>query len=236
MIKRIIYYGIVMLAVAAIISFASVYLFNNEIKSNGIGNNLTVEAHGFSYFPITYPNSSEMEVYVIADKPINVYILNATDYSRWSSYVHTANNPNGLAYAETLGLNSTRIYKNMPIVSAPLALIANSVNSSNKVYVVLDNTPGSNSTGSPVNASVEYSFITLTKGLVFEVAGTVIGLVLGIVGIIAILYGVLRKSDPTPTLDSSGRVQSTKEQRDKEYVDRLYRNVKKAKRRNADNE
>lgn len=230
MIKKFVYIGIILIVLAAVLFLTSGYLLSNGISKNVSIANLTVKQYNFSYYPATYYNTSEIAIYVLASQSVNIYILNSTTFSIWRNYVTSNKSANGLNYVEQLKVNSTDIFQNKKSLVAPLIVNSSKNYSKNVLYVVIDNTLGSPSTSTPLNASVAVLPLQTSNQIPYEVLG-LLSLVCFIAGIILLIYGILKKEQPK--LDASGNTVQSKEQKDKEYVDQLYKNVNRGKKKKS---
>lgn len=234
MIKKMVYYGLAMLVLAAVLFFGSGYLFSSGLGKSITLNNFTIGADNFSSYPITYTNASEVAVYVIATKPINTYLMNSSDYLSWSSHMLSTRNSSGLSYAEQLGISTNDIFKNASLTVIPLLVNSSANVSKNKFYVILDNTFGSHSFNSSVNATVSYFPLHTSKLIVYELLD-VLAFVILVAGIIILIWGLVKTNEPkVAPVSTTGK--PTKSQKDKEYVDQLYKGVKKSKKKNQSNE
>ena len=225
MIKKFVYLGIGLIILAVVLFIISGYLFSNEITNSVSFVNLTVRANSFSYYVANYHNTSEIAIYALADQPVNFYLMNSTAFSGWSGQVSSNKSANGLRYAQQLKLNATSIFENQKTIMAPVLVNGSGSYPGNSVYVVIDNTFGSSSVGMPLNASVAYFPLRISRIVYYDMIG-VAAIILFIAGIIVSLYGAFKKS--VPKTDSSGNAVPTKEDRDKEYVEQLYKGVKKS--------
>lgn len=221
-----IYYGLAMIILAAALFFGSGYLFSNGIGKTLAVKNFTVGADNFTSFPINYTNASELAVYVISAKPINVYLLNITTYHLWSSHMLSAKSDSGVGYAQQLGVVSNDIFKNSSFAIIPVLVNSSKNYSKNRVYVVMDNTFGSHSFNGSVNTTLSYFPLHSSKLLVYELLD-VLAFVILIAGIIIIVWGLVRSGEPKMKEEMDKPL--TKDQKQKEYVDQLYKGVKKSK-------
>ena len=229
MIKKFVYYGLIIVAIAIVIIFASGYVLTNGLYKSISAKNLTTGPDSFSYFPVSYNSSTQLAIYVLSNKPLNVYLLNSSTYLTWSAYALSNKSSNGLNYVDRLKVNSTDIFKNETYVVAPI--IINNTNKTLKgiIYVVLDNTPGSTSSSKLVNSTIAYLPLGTSKLIVYGIFD-VVAIILFVAGLIVLAYGLLKKE---MIKDQSGKVVNAKDQKDKEYVDSLYKGVKKVKKGNS---
>lgn len=230
MIKRFIYYGLVMIIIAVALFFGSGYLFSNGIGKSITINNFTVRPDNFTYLPISYTNSSEVAIYVITNKPINVYLLNGTVYSAWRSHMVATRNASGISYLQQFHLNSSQVFKNSSFAIIPLIVNTSRNLSSNVVYVVMDNTFGSRSFNSSVNATLSYFPLHTSKLLSYELTDVFALLVL-LSGIIVIIWGLVKTRGPK--VGDNTEKDLPKDEKEKTYVDQLYKGVKKGKKKKS---
>jgi hypothetical protein len=128
MIKKFIYIGLVMILVAVILAVLSGYLLTNSTGKQVVASNITVNASSFADLPIQLHNSTALAIYVVEANATNIYILNSAQFSEWSSYMDSHGNASGVGYVETLGVNSTYIFKNKSCSrQAPVLLSARSM-------------------------------------------------------------------------------------------------------------
>ncbi len=229
MIKKFVYYGLALILIAIILALASGYLLNSKVGSSVSSANLTAGAGGFAYISTPVGNYTALAVYAIMSNSTNLYIMNGSTFAKWNSYISANKGSSGISYAQSLGVNSSYIFKDKRSIYTQLFISGNTANSStNKAYVVMDNTPGSNSTAIAVNGIITYIPVKLSSILVYEVP-VIIALILGVSGLIIIIYGLVRKGQPKlGALDSQG---ISKEQKDKEYLDQVYKGVDSKKRK-----
>jgi F0F1-type ATP synthase assembly protein I len=219
-------------------------------STNGIGgnkiteNNLTIGANSFSYLPVNYGNNvSILAVDAVVSAPVNIYVLNVSTFSSWDSYMQSNKGASGLSYVKSLGVNSTYILENKSVDILPISLVKNNVLPDNlavnKLYIVVDNTPGSQSSSLPINATLSYLTVLSSKVSSALIISFVFGIgfivLLGI-GIVVIVYGIFKKSAAEKVDKSGHSVKSTKDQKNKEYVDQLYKGVKTKKKKSADDD
>jgi hypothetical protein len=228
MIKKFVYIGLVMILIAVIMGISAGYLLTNSATKQLSASNLTINPNSFADLPIQTHNSTALAIYSIADNLTNLYLLNSTTFSKWSSYMFVHRNASGLDYVESLGVNSSDIFKNKSNVYTQV-LQTSSSNAASVEYVVIDNTPGSASSKIPVNATVTYIPLQLSSLVVYEIP-VIIGFIVGVAGIIIIIYGILKRRPETVAgipKDGSG----TKDEKEKAYVEQLYKGIGKKRRK-----
>jgi hypothetical protein len=166
----------------------------------------------------------------VASSAINVYIFNASAFSLWQRHMAGNASVNGLQYAKTIYPgNSTFISASTTLVMPEngSAVLPKGALFNNSVYVVLDNTNDSPSSGNTVNARVVYLILdsaTTTRYHMLASNQTYVGvaaLVLFIAGVVLAIYGIVKKEPQS----SAVQVPTSKKAADKEYIDSLYKNV-----------
>lgn len=236
--KKIVLIGVALLVLAIV--FLAIDSTIGIGGSKPTTSNFTVGADNFSYLPVEYNSSiAILAIETLLSSPTNIYILNGSAFSAWSSRIKGNSSADGLAYIEKMGVNSSYVASNRSIATIPISLEGNKVLQNNltlnKIYVVIDNTHGSKSYATQVNATVSYLTIVSTKvsstlaiSLVFSVGF----ILLLVAGIIVIVYGILKK-DVENAAQGAAKGVSAKEQKDKEYVDQLYKGIKSKKKRSG---
>ena len=243
--KKFIYIGLALLAIAVVIFFAlgSVSLFGS-ISKGLVTTNVTVTSGGFADVPVTTANASLVVLYVATNGNANIYLFNASTFNSWNVSMHGNGPADGLAYATALGTNSSRVIESNVMISE-LLLMENlsAANQNNSIldigrfggiaYLVIDNSMGSPSYNTPIRGVVSYMRLTSDtigayKSTIIE-AAVIVGadFVLGLAGIILIIYGLLRKA---PGAGTEASVKGA-EPMSKEYIDELYKNVDRKKRK-----
>jgi len=235
--KKIVLIGVALLIIAIILFFVSGYLSTSGVKNNVRVSNVTVKPDGYTYLPVSYKsNLSVLAIYALLSGPTNFYLLNASTFSKWSQYMNSNSSANGYNYINKLGVNKAYLQTNVSVTVLPLDVKDPTVNGyfQQLIYVVVDNTHGSKSVSSPINASLSYLPLANSNVLAFAALGYGVVL-LGLAGIVIIVWGALRKPKvvATPATAKSSKI-STKEQQQKEYVDRLYKGVKDKKKKSSD--
>jgi hypothetical protein len=244
--KKFIYIGLALLAIAAIIFFAlgSISLFGGILSKGLTTSNVTVASGGFSYVPVTTVNASLIVLYTATNGKANIYLFNTSAFYSWSNRMHGNSSSSGLAYATALGTNSSRAIDSNVEVSELLltkntstadqnSSILSIDNFGDTAYVVIDNSMGSTSYNTSIRAVVSY--LRLTSDTLGAYNSTIIeavvivgaDFILGVAGIILIIYGFLRRAPDSGT-EAVGK---GAEPMSKEYINALYKNVDKKKRR-----
>lgn len=224
MIKKLVYIGIAVMIIAAVVIFGSGLLFKNSLGKNLSTTNATVQPDSFADIPISNYNSNTLLLYVLTSNYTNIYVLNTSTFSAWSGYVMSHGNASGYAYVEGLHVNSSYVLqdKNSAVVPIPPA------NGTRNLYVVIDNTPGSKSSGSSITAFISYVPLESSSVIIYGLAEVVAFIVLG-AGLIVMIYGALKKGAPRPE-DIMAASNNPKEQKQNEYVNQLYKDVGKKKK------
>ena len=230
--KKIVFIGIGLLVAALILFLLSGFLLTNGLGSSTKLVNLTVKADNFAVVNIAFSgNTSALAVYAISESPINLYVLNNSALSEFEAYITANRNASGISYIHNLNVNSSYIFTNSMLSIVPISVGSASTRSvfpGNRVNVVLDNTFGSKSVSNTINASVSYLPLRSSRLIASAALGYAV-LILGIVGIILIVYGLVKKDESKSGPQGAGGGKASKAQQDKEYVDRLYKGVKGSK-------
>lgn len=235
--KKIVLIGVALLIVAIILFFVSGYLSTSGVKENVRASNITVKADGYTYLPVSYrSNLSVLAVYALLSGPTNFYLFNQSTYQKWSTYMNSNSSANGYNYAVSLGVNKAYLQQNVSVTVLPLDVKEPVVNDyfQQLIYVVVDNTHGSKSESQTINATLSYLPLSNSSVVGFAALGYATVL-LGLASIILIIWGALKKPKvvAVPGTAPKSKV-STKEQQQKEYVDRLYKGVKDKKKKSPD--
>jgi hypothetical protein len=225
--KKLVFIGLGLLVIAIVLFILSGYVLSKGFSKGVNLTNLTVMANGFSYLPITYNGSvSAVAIYAILNNPANLYLLNSSSFSKWYNYMNLNGSAvSGYQYAQHIGINSSYLYKNASLEVIPVNLKAgsNTGNYSGGIYLVIDNTKGSKSSAMQVNASVSYIPLVASTVLVSAALGYAV-LILGLAGVILIIWGLLKKDETVRSTEGKGATAGQKE-----YLNKLYKGVKKGK-------
>ena len=230
--KKFIYYGIALIVIAIVVALASGYLLNSKVGGSVSSENITVNASGFEYVGIPNGNYTALAVYAIMANSTNIYVMNRSTFSAWSSYLSQNRGASGLSRAMALGVNSSYIFENKrSIYTQVFAQPGSGANSSlNGMYVVIDNTPGSNSSAISFEGLVTYIPLQLSSLVIYEVP-MILALVAGIAGLIVIIYGLVKKGGQSLANAMQPNDGMTKDQRDKEYLEQIYKGVDSDKKK-----
>ncbi len=225
MIKKFVLIGVILVIAAIVVFFLTSYLLTNSLGGKITMLNSTVAAGGYHEVRINYTNSTTIiALYTLISAPINLYVMNASAYSEWSGYMAANANASGVSEAGRLNLGAQGLFTNKTAGMVPIE--TNGVGgqgTQGSVYVVMDNTHGSTSSAESVNATLWYVPVE-KSGILISAAIGYSCFILGIAGIILIIYGLVKKGK------QAEEQKAEKEKSDKAYVDRLYRNVKKRNR------
>jgi hypothetical protein len=229
--------------------------------------NLTINSYNFSSIAISSTNSSYLFIIAAANKPVNMYLFNGSGFFNWQHYalppiipcpINATTNtatcthipkPSGLSRAIALeGKGAFVIFKNATNVTIPQSISSTTtpLYASNSTlyppgtyYLVIDNTNGSASSSTQLQAKVVYlppiNNSSITSGplssfgsqLTQEIGLGIVFFILLIAGIAVLIYGFLRKpkdSGMPPPLPSKPRL---KGEADREQVDQLYKDIEK---------
>lgn len=234
MIKKFVYYGLALIVIAIVIAIVSGYLLNSKVSGSVSSANITVNAGSFAYVAIPSGNYTALAAYVIMANSTNIYVMNGSTFSKWSSYLSLNRSASGLSRAQALGVNSSYIFEDKRSVYTQLfTQPGNSSNSSlNSMYVVIDNTPGSNSSKISVDGVITYIPLQLSSLVIYEVP-MILALVVGVAGLIVIIYGLVKKGGQDLLNAMQPNDGMTREQRDKEYLEQIYKGVDSDKKKRS---
>lgn len=242
--KKIIYIGIVLLAVAV----ATLLLSGSIANVHGLltEQNVTVSSLSFSAVPIVLANNSIPLVIGRFSSKVNFYFFNGTGFSDWTKLMNKSNAPLGYASALSLkGYGLLFAYLNTTSVILPYQpgvgnfTPAYFVNSSKgfpggTYYAVIDNSKGSLSSASQVNATLLYNAqgsngTAITKFIYEEAVFGITFFILLIAGIIIIIYGFIKKpKEGMDAMQTSAKPSgSVKSDIDEKEIDELYKRIKK---------
>lgn len=250
--KKILYIGIAVLVAAILVLMLNVS--NTSNIANGFSNvlvvkNLSVGSGNFSTVQLNTTNSSYLFIIAEANKPSDMYLLNASGFAAWKLGI--SENLTGVSTAKSLEGNGVLVvYANAINATIPGGLTQSSAplytyNESGffpagQYYFVVDNTNGSASYGSSVYAKIIYvppitnssvqsgQFATIGSQVEQEIVYGTVFFVLIIAGAVLVLYGFFKK--PKGTESGTPGPQKLAANADKEYVDKLYKNIEKRKK------
>jgi len=236
MIKRMIYVGLLLLAIS-IVLYYSVYSSLVNLSNAGYAQNITRVYDNFTltnnsvgtFRFLSHPGNSS--VYVVrSSAPIDVFLLNATGYNGWKSLAsNTSTTANDLEIAKALeGKGALILYANVTNATVPVSFVKPlyAQNDSNlslgilghgMFYVLSTISPYSNTRKATVNSTIALNISignSLDKAKSLGYVGAVATLML-VVSFIVILVGILRQ-------DKSKQ----KEELKPEVVDELYKGIK----------
>jgi hypothetical protein len=225
--KKLVFVGVGLLLAAVVLFIISGYILSSGFKKNVNLTSLTINADDFSYAQLSYNSSiAGIAIYALMSSPSNLYLLNSSLFTQWYDYMNQNRSvADGYQYARHIGVNSSYLFRNVSLQVIPVNLRSGSVpkNFSGKLYVVVDNTQGSKSSATSLNATLSY--IPLGGSTIWTSAALGYGvLILGLAGIIIIIWGLVKKDEPG---NLGGKDEAAKSQ--KEYVDKLYKGIKNKK-------
>jgi hypothetical protein len=167
---------------------------------------------------------------------VNIYIFNTSNFDLWQRHVAGNTSVNGLRYAQALYHgNSSFIYANTPLIiwKNASSVLPKSGLYNNSIYVAIDNTNGSASSNRTVDARVVYLILdpattakydSLASNQLYTGFAT---FVLFLAGMALAIYGVMKKDVQRP----GAQVPTGNKEANKDYIDSLYKNIDKKKRR-----
>jgi hypothetical protein len=244
--KKFVYIGLILLVIAVVmfIIFVITSPFSGVLSKITTMYNVSVSSGSFYDVPLSTTNALRGLVFVkLFNGSANVYLFNASTFQAWNSKVQGNATASGIASARTLGPGiGALIASNVNVSQITLTenLSATKANASvvgfsgfnGTAYLVIDNTEGSASSNTIVKGAVLYLALTQSNLSMYEGIGAevlIIGIVeiaLIIAGLVLVIYGAMKKdSDAVPgTIDAKGEAS-------KEYIDSLYKNVDKKKKK-----
>lgn len=254
MIKKIVYIGLILLATALIVFMVSGGI-SSEISQNLQGlaqsQNLTIPQNSFSYVAMPLSNSSTFYLAVANfSKPINVYLLNNSAFASWKSAVSGNTPVNSLGVAVSLeGKGAFYIYNSVTIATIPAylgnanitPLYSASINktyAAGNYYFVMDNTNDSSS-ALQVQSRVAYlppvtnsslktgAFANIGNEFQQEVYLGVFFFIFLVLGVIILVWGVMKKPKNEGEQAAPGWKPQTKGELNPKYVNQLYKNVRR---------
>jgi len=230
--KKFIYYGLALIIIAIVLALVSGYLLNSKVSGSISSTNVTVNSGSFAYVAIPGGNYTALALYMIMANSTNMYVMNGSTFSKWSGYLGSNGGASGLARAQALEVDGNYIFVDKRSVYTQLFTQQSSAQNSsmNSVYVVIDNTPGSNSSKISVSGLVTYIPIKLSSLLVYE-APVILAIILAIAGLIVIIYGLVKKGAQNLGNALQPNDGKTKEQHDKEYLEQIYKGVDSDKKK-----
>jgi hypothetical protein len=247
--KKILYSGLLLLAVAVILFFViGVGMpFKDILTKSLTTTNVTISSSGFSYVPIATSNAMMIAIYMVIGGNANIYLLNESAFYEWSSNMHGNSSANGLALVRQIAIgNKSIIISNSNSSQILLTQNTSAINSNESIaglssfngtaYVVIDNSNGSESRNMTLKAVVSYFKLTQSslntyKGMGMQILiATGIDIILVIAGIVLLVYGALKKSQNEIAI---GGKQAEEAAVSKEYIDALYKKVGKKNRKKA---
>ncbi|MCL4373385.1 MAG: hypothetical protein M1360_00485 [Candidatus Marsarchaeota archaeon] len=230
--KKVVYAGLILLVLSIALLYVSNAEAQNAIKGYGSTSNVTVKNDSFSVIPINRASTANAitAIFVYANNALNEYVFNASTFSQWKSAMLGNSSASGIHYAKLFDKGNTSIiYSNNAIVS----LILPQNVSSRYSYLVIDNTPGSNSSSIDVPARIMV-LATPESALIPFAGGDIAGVIILLSGIIVIIYGLLRKPKvyAQPEGGAGGAANASSESA---YIDSLYKSIESNKRKSKKN-
>ena len=184
--KKFVYYGLLFIIIAIVLALVAGYLLNSKVGGSVSSTNVTANAGSFAYVQIPGGNYTALALYMVLANNTNMYVMNSSTFSEWSGYLGANSSASGLSRARALGLSGNYTFVDKRSVYTQLFTGNGSSSSMNGAYVVIDNTPGSNSSKIAVSGIVTYIPIKLSSLLVYE-APVILAIILAIAGLIVII-------------------------------------------------
>ncbi len=228
--KKFVYYGLLFIIIAIVLALVAGYLLNSKVGGSVSSTNVTANAGSFAYVQIPGGNYTALALYMVLANNTNMYVMNSSTFSEWSGYLGANSSASGLSRARALGLSGNYTFVDKRSVYTQLFTGNGSSSSMNGAYVVIDNTPGSNSSKIAVSGIVTYIPIKLSSLLVYE-APVILAIILAIAGLIVIIYGLIKKGAQNLGNALQPNDGKTKEQHDKEYLEQIYKGVDSDKKK-----
>jgi len=225
--KKILYIGLLLLVASIVVLYASSAEAEGMIKNFASSKNITVLNDSFYAMPVQSQNSINAitAIIVMSNSSLNEYVLNASTFSAWSAYMQGNKTASGIHYATMLNKsNSSLIYSNKKVLSIVLPRSKSNAN----MYLVIDNTYGSNS--SKINVPASITVLPMPTNSILPFAGAEIaGIIVLIASFVIIIYGLLRKAKVSQetVLAEAGKGKDS----DSAYIENLYKSIEKNKKK-----
>lgn len=225
MLKKITYIGVALMLIALVVIIVTALLLNHTIGSKLERYNLTVGAHNYTYVKIVQNTTLVSMVYEVSSGPSNLYVVNSSVLAGMKAYL--SGNPSASAYSY---ITSAKVDPNDTQLNSTHAAVtlynlpSKAANKTDVLYVVLDNTKGSSSATSALNATVLFVKFNPSAGIAYSLT-YIVCIIVFIAGIVVTVYGLLKKDSVV------GDVTKPMGKDDQEYIDSLYKNVDKGKTR-----
>lgn len=239
--KKLVYAGLAMIAVAIVLFLSAGYVGYSLNGAAGalpaVSVNKTIASNSFAYVAINTSDAQTVVVSAALNAPANIYMFNAADFHSWEGLEASGG---GLAAAQAENPEGNFIYEGtqliMPMNASKVFLPNDTYN--NTLYVVVDNTQGSASSNTSIDARVVYLALNANLlaqyrsklGVPYELvaAMSIIAIVLLIGGIAVVIFGAMKKDvqqEPSPFARKDDGESS------ESYIDALYKDVSKPTRR-----
>ena len=212
--RKFIYSGIILFFIAALIFYITAYSFKGLIYGNGSLVNSTIASNNYNVIAIRYSSPSPLLLHIIATSPVNIYVLTGKLYSLWQYSATLNGSESRLQQAEALSpiviwKNNTYVrnsgnysdgdvFPNTDNASGELYfnLFNKSQNSADDslMYLVIDNTKGSVSSGTSVKVSGVYLFYNPSLPLYGIIV--IICFIVALAALAVFTYGMI--SSPRP--------------------------------------
>lgn len=238
MMKKLVYSGLLLILISIIIFFAANFALSGNMASNFPSKNITLPSDSSSYMLLNTSDAPTSIVSAALSSAVNLYVFNTSNFDLWQHHMASNASANGLKYAQSLyPANSSFIFANTALLlpaNASGVLPKNKLYN-NSIYFVIDNTNGSSSSNKTVNAKVVYlvldsAILTRYRSLANnQMYAGIIALALFIAGIVTIIYGLVKADVQGPSV----QVPTSKKAASKDYIDSLYKNVSKQKRKGS---
>ncbi|MGC8651695.1 MAG: hypothetical protein ACP5UH_00365 [Candidatus Micrarchaeia archaeon] len=225
--KRVVYAGLLLLVIAIAVLAVSNGEAQNAIKKNISITNVTVLNDSFYAMPLHAINTTYITyVSVDANNALNEYLFNASTFGLWKTAMLGNSSASGIHYARLLDIgNRSLIYTNNAVMSA----ILQQNSSSAYAYLVVDNTPGSNS--SAMKVPVRIMVLPASESMLFPyAAGDVTGVIILLASIVIIIYGLIRKQKAYAQQEGSTATSTKGASDESAYIENLYKSIESKKK------
>ncbi len=241
--KRLVYFGL-LLIVLSIILFGVIANSTSSTFSKLYGDlvykNITINPNSLYYISINSTTASPMLVGIGMHSPALVFLFNASSFSAWMSGSGPKSGLGGALLLEGKGLmlayNNTR---NVSIPAEPNSALEYQSNSSGinlgelpigGYKFVIDNANGSSSSNTAINATYVFlpssSVANITSGTSGMGLLSVAALILFILGVVLLVYGIIKRSPSTSKSVVAGLSGGTPSD---EAIDQLYKSINSGK-------
>ena len=238
--KKILLIGIVLIVLAFVIGTIGASLTNP--LSVFTEKNITISAGNYSYMSVNVPAGADFILEAKAALPVNFYVFNSSAFSAWVS--NSSSMTSGLSVASALEpYGALLIEPNVSDITFPsssnvsgsyAAPAEEFLNYSHDYHFVMQNTAlvADNATVIYLPPVTKSSLATDSRlrNLVYAYGAISVSVILVLAaGVIVLIYGAIKKSKQPLQPDQPS--EGGKDGVDKAYIENLYKNVEKGKRK-----